>query len=87
MDIDKLDSQMQYVERNGCCLNIEEKMKLKLAFRELKHDLSLDKIWFLGKITGIVNDYFMCKDHNNKVFWCSSSSWTFAQLPAPLTDA
>ena len=28
MDVDKLQSHMQYVERNGNTLNIEEKMKM-----------------------------------------------------------
>ena len=52
MDTDLLDSQMQYIERNGCCLNIEEKMRLGLAFQELKSDLHLSSIWFTAKITG-----------------------------------
>jgi len=52
MDTDLLDSQMQYIERNGCCLNIEEKMRLSLAFQELKSDLNLSTIWFTAKITG-----------------------------------
>ena len=43
---------MQYIERNGCCLNIEEKMRLSLAFQELKSDLNLSTIWFTAKITG-----------------------------------
>ena len=36
MNIDALDSRMQYIERNGCCLNIDEKMKLQIAFSELE---------------------------------------------------
>jgi hypothetical protein len=32
---------MQYIERNGCCLNVEEKMRLHLAFQELRTDLNL----------------------------------------------
>ena len=50
MDISELDQHMQYVERNGCCLNIEEKIRLGLAFKELKADLGLDKVFFVGKI-------------------------------------
>jgi len=73
MDCEKLSNQWQYVERNGCCLNIDEKMRLGLAVKELKHDLGLKKVWLFGKITGkykrpsltnvsyagIVKDYYM----------------------------
>ena len=52
MDSDLLDSQMQYVERNGCCLNVDEKLRLSLAFQELKTDLNLNQIWFTAKISG-----------------------------------
>jgi len=52
MDFDKLSSNLQYIERNGCCLNIEEKMRLGLAVKELKCDLNLCKVLFYGKITG-----------------------------------
>jgi len=52
MDIDKLDAQMQYVEKNGVCLNVEEKIRLNLAFKQLKADLGLPKVYFLGKIQG-----------------------------------
>jgi hypothetical protein len=52
MDTDKLNAQLPIIERNGVCLNIEEKIRLNLAFRELKADLSLDKLYFLGKVAG-----------------------------------
>ena len=52
MESGLLDSQMQYIERNGCCLNVEEKLRLALAFQELKTDLNLTQIWFTAKITG-----------------------------------
>lgn len=52
MDTDKLQSHMQYVERNGVCLNIEEKMRLGIAFQELKNDLGLTTVFFVGKISG-----------------------------------
>lgn len=52
MDSDKMTSEMQYVEKNGCCFNIDEKMRLGLAIKELKNDLSLKKVWLVGKITG-----------------------------------
>ena len=41
MDFEKLQSHMQYVERNGNTLNIEERMKLGCAVMELKADMGL----------------------------------------------
>ena len=52
MQIEALDSRMQYIERNGCCLNIDEKMKLQIAISELESDLGHDKFAWSGKITG-----------------------------------
>ena len=60
MDFDKLQAHMQYVERNGNTLNIEERMKLGTAVMELKADMGLDKVWLYAKITGIVKDYYVC---------------------------
>jgi hypothetical protein len=50
MDSDKLNAEMQYVERNGSCLNVDEKVRLSLAVKELKADLGLNKVWIIGKI-------------------------------------
>jgi len=86
-------------------------MKLSLAYKELKTDLDLKKIYLLGKITGknsfyfylknlsynlififiigIVKDYFLAMaTHNEKntIFWCSSSSWVFSEMPKLLED-
>jgi hypothetical protein len=52
MNIANMDSTMQYIERNGCCLNIDEKMKLQIAFSELESDLGHDQFAWSGKITG-----------------------------------
>ena len=52
MNIDALDSRMQYIERNGCCLNIDEKMKLQIAFSELENDIGHNMIAWTGKIAG-----------------------------------
>jgi len=54
----KMAEHMQYVERNGCCLNIEEKIKLGLAISELMSDLGLKKCYFVGKITGMYPNSF-----------------------------
>ena len=43
---------MKYVEANGCCFNIDEKMKFGFALNELAFDLKLDKVWLVGKVQG-----------------------------------
>lgn len=45
MEPQNLSSYWQYIERNGQCLNIEEKMRLSIAIKELCTDLNTDKLW------------------------------------------
>jgi radial spoke head protein 9 len=82
MDSDKMSAHLQYVERNGNTLNIDEKMKLGLAIMELKTDMALEQCWMFAKITGIVKDYFIVIGKKGKGqaarYWCSSSSWVFS---------
>ena len=52
MDCSKLSDQMQYIERNGVCFNIDEKMRLSLAINELKCDLGLKHVALIAKVTG-----------------------------------
>jgi len=81
---------MKYVEANGFCFNIDEKMRYGFALAELMNDLKLSKVWLLGKVTGIVKDYFLCQGECNgktTVFWCSSSTWVFSELPENQCDA
>lgn len=54
MEVMKMEAEMQYVQKNGCCLNVEENMKLGLAISELIEDLKNPKVYpfFLGKING-----------------------------------
>ena len=51
----KLEAELKYIEINGCCFNIEEKIKLTFAIEELKNDLGLTRIWLIGKVTGKYN--------------------------------
>jgi len=48
---------MKYVEANGCCFNIDEKMKLEFALFELAHELKLEKVWLVGKVQGKLVGY------------------------------
>lgn len=46
------------------------------------------KFYFLIFL-GVVKDYFIAAGkHNGKptMFWCSSSSWVFSELPAPVSN-
>jgi len=43
---------MKYVEANGFCFNIDEKMRYGFALAELMNDLKLSKVWLLGKVIG-----------------------------------
>lgn len=52
MNFDKMNSHMQYIERNGNTFNIDEKMRMGLAIKELNTDMGFDKILVFGKITG-----------------------------------
>lgn len=40
--------------------------------------------------SGIVKDYFLVlvdQSNGQGIYWCSSSSWVFSELPQPLTDS
>ena len=52
MEFNDFSNHLQYVERNGVTLNIEEKMNLGMAVHTLKADLHLTKVYMLAKITG-----------------------------------
>ena len=60
MDSKKFSSEFQYIERNGCTFNMEEKMKLGLAIGELRSDLNLTHCFIVGKVTGklTISDFF-----------------------------
>lgn len=52
MEIEEFDKQLKCVNVNGLTLNIEEKMKLKLAFEQIKSDFEVDHLLFWGKFLG-----------------------------------
>ena len=52
MDCSKMGEEWQYIERNGVCFNIDEKMRCNLAIQELKSDLGLEKMYFIAKVSG-----------------------------------
>ena len=84
MDTDKLDAQLQFIEKNGVCLNVDEKIRLDVAFRELKSDLHLSKLYFVGKVSGklkffvtLSNHVFAPLSYNNLISWYRNSERLF----------
>jgi len=60
MEVSNLNSELKYLEINGCTLNMEERCKLELAFEELLQDLDTKNLYFWGKIRGTMKDYYIC---------------------------
>lgn len=85
MDFDKSGSEEKYITANGCCLNIDEKIRLSFGCEELRADLKFDgPIWLCAKVCGVVKDYFMVAAIvSGKMchFWCSSATFMFSRLP------
>lgn len=52
MESTKIQQEMKFVEANGCCFNIDEKMKFGFALTELANDLNLSQVWMVGKVQG-----------------------------------
>lgn len=59
MDIYKIDSELKYVNQIGSTINVEERLKLELAFLRLQESEKFDQILFWGKIEGIASDYYI----------------------------
>lgn len=118
MEFRNLNNHLQYIESSGNTFNIEEKLRLQLAIKELINDLNVKNVKVVGKIigkysprslmvlgvsqdedssalhlsvgeltpcfAGIVKDYFLALV-GKTIYWCSSSTWVFSELPAPLS--
>ena len=50
--MDSFAAQLQFVERSGNTLSIEEKMKITLAVKELSLDLGLVSVALVAKVSG-----------------------------------
>jgi radial spoke head protein 9 len=75
----------------GVCLNIEEKMNLKLSLLRIHELDSFEEVLFWGKIKGSTRDYYIAMSLNYKgqyefphkrFFWCTSLNWKFVELSA-----
>ena len=47
-----MNNQLKYIEQNGNTLNIDEKMQICLAIKQLRIDLNVKSVKLVGKITG-----------------------------------
>lgn len=41
----------------------------------------MERCYFIGKITGVIKDYFLVCNNEGTHYWCSSSSMIFSELP------
>ena len=91
MDVfNNFEKQLKLISKfNGVCLNIEEKIKLEIALKELMAKEKPEKLFFWGKIFGEESDYYIAlavnfKDHYEfpeKKFYYSISDFNFVELP------
>ena len=75
---------------NGVGLNIDEKLKLEIALRELHSEKKFEELFFWGKIIGEENDYFICYGINfegrygfpgKEFYFAPSNTFKFELLP------
>ena len=87
---DGLDEHMKPIASfNGVCLSIDEILKLQTVLDQLKKDIQAEEILFWGKIMGAEKNYYISealyyKGHKfpkRKFYFCSSSSFSFSELP------
>ena len=52
MEVSRLESELKYVEINGCTLSIDERMRIDIGCQELAQQISAKNLWFWGKING-----------------------------------
>ncbi len=87
---DGLDEHMKPISSfNGVCLSIDEILKLQTVLDQLRKDIQAEEILFWGKIMGAEKNYYISealyyKGHKfpkRKFYFCSSSSFSFSELP------
>ena len=54
MEVSKISTELKYIETNGRTLNVEERIRLDLAFETLAKDLptTASPLYLWGKISG-----------------------------------
>lgn len=59
--VDTLDfsEELKNFSHNGITLNLDERMQLEMSMMSLRSKIDGDELHFWGKVTGIVNDYYV----------------------------
>ncbi|XP_047132959.1 radial spoke head protein 9 homolog [Hydra vulgaris] len=65
MNIDSLQVACDYVSSSGFILSVEKKTALQASLTLVKDQQKFEKVYFLGKIIGLQNDYFICQGIEN----------------------
>lgn len=59
MEISNIDTHLKYINANGVTLSVDERMNLNLSLQKLQLDFNFEELLFWGKISGVVNDYYI----------------------------
>jgi len=52
MELCNLESELKYVEINGCTFSVEERMRIELGCHELMNQINACNLYLWGKIRG-----------------------------------
>ena len=58
VEVNRLSSDLKYVEVNGVTINLEERSRIDLACMQLNADVNEGSIFFWGKIRGKLRSNF-----------------------------
>ncbi|CAD8211734.1 unnamed protein product [Paramecium pentaurelia] len=87
MDISFND--LKFIQQIGQTLNLEERIKLKLAILKIQEHYTFDEVLFWGRVEGVEKDYYIAigiqykgqYEFPLKKFYWSSNNYHFAELP------
>lgn len=78
MDIDRLSSELKFVNRIGQTLSTEELISLQSSVLKLSHEYKFERYFFWGRVEGIDGNYYIVQATNfrnahhfpqKKFFW------------------
>lgn len=89
MEINRISSDLKFINQLGATLNLEEKMKLELSLIKISEKEKYDQVLFWGKIEGTAKDYYIAIglkfkeqfEFPTKKFYWSSNDFKFSELP------
>lgn len=59
-----MESELKFVEINGCTLSVDERMRIDIGSQELAHQINASNLYFWGKIRGKVFNSILTVIHN-----------------------